>query len=145
MISGSWDGALRWALSSAGSLLVPLPLPLLLFSLPLSLSNKLIKSLGEKKRNRGRGGLDLSRVTQVINGGVVYGFEQRQKFDLKFTLSITTLYYLPLVSSCLCISLFCLVCSNFTIRQWMSNLLKFYVFMHFDTVILLLKNSGVPG
>ena len=29
MASGSWDGALHWATDAAGSLLLPLPMPLL--------------------------------------------------------------------------------------------------------------------
>ena len=37
MIAGSWDGVLRWALCSMGSLLLPLPLPLPLLVLPFSL------------------------------------------------------------------------------------------------------------
>ena len=36
MIPGSWDGALHWAPCSPGSLLLPLPLPLLVHFLSVS-------------------------------------------------------------------------------------------------------------
>ena len=41
MISGSWDQVLHWAPCSAGSLLLPLPLPSLVISLSLCKINKI--------------------------------------------------------------------------------------------------------
>ena len=61
MIPGSWDRALHRAFCSAGSLLLPLSLPLCL--LVISLSNKYIKSL-KNKTNKNK---NMSRLHLTYN------------------------------------------------------------------------------